>query len=188
MQLCFILKPKRYPKWHSNRSGSPSRICACARKPKTKKKRDFSLPRGPKPNTKNQKKRKTSQNCCFFRYKKKQHISVCIFCDFWTLPGGPGLQKSSKIIVGSFKIDGPTVCQKNLKLVENTTKMMPKRESRNSRNSRRMQKDSIGSRSKFHWFSWDPGAEARHPVPLDGEANLLVLGPTNYSRTLDNIQ
>ena len=152
MQLCFILKPKRYPKWRSNRSGSPSRICACARKPKTKKQTDFRLPRGPKPSTKNQKKWKTLQNCSFFWYKKKQHISVCIFCDFWTLPGGPGLQKSSKIIVGSLKIDGPTVCQTNLKLVENTTRMMPKRESRNSRNSRRMQKDSIGSRSKFHWF------------------------------------
>ena len=76
MQLCFILKPKRYPKWHSNRSGSPSRICACARKPKTKKKRDFSFPRGPKPSTKNQKKWKSLQNCCFFRYKKKTHFGL----------------------------------------------------------------------------------------------------------------
>ena len=120
--------------------------------PRPRKKEILASPGGPNRARKIRKNGKHYKNAVFFRYKKKQHISVCIFCDFWTLPGGPGLQKSSKIIVGSFKIDGPTVCQKNLKLVENTTKMMPKRESRNSRNSRRMQKDSIGSRSKFHWF------------------------------------
>ena len=69
-----------------------------------------------------------------YKNNKFPYIFVSHFCSF---PGGRGAPKYSKIIVGSFKIDGTTFSPKNTNFSKIPPKMNPTSDPRNHQNSKK---------------------------------------------------